>query len=128
MSLFSIPSTAGSQLQDTFPPPPLSVPFRIFKDARKDKGQDDFLGNVVVRLKVSVAVHPLLQGAPRAPVQPPGIRAGSQPCDSTQHTLDPVSEPQTDVRSLTVPQSFQHSVTVYPVFLIRSSCPMNAVG
>ncbi|XP_017598680.1 PREDICTED: protein unc-13 homolog D [Corvus brachyrhynchos] len=24
---------------------------RIFKDARKDKGQDDFLGNVVVRLK-----------------------------------------------------------------------------
>lgn len=26
--------------------------FRIFKDARKDKGQDDFLGNVVLRLKV----------------------------------------------------------------------------
>uniref|UniRef100_A0A8B9DBX7 Unc-13 homolog D n=1 Tax=Anser cygnoides TaxID=8845 RepID=A0A8B9DBX7_ANSCY len=25
--------------------------FRIFKDARKDKGQDDFLGNVVLRLK-----------------------------------------------------------------------------
>lgn len=27
---------------------------RIFKDARKDKGQDDFLGNVVLRLQVSV--------------------------------------------------------------------------
>lgn len=26
---------------------------RIFKEARKDKGQDDFLGNVVVRLQVS---------------------------------------------------------------------------
>lgn len=110
MSPFSIPSTAGSQLQDTFPPPPLSVPFRIFKDARKDKGQDDFLGNVVVRLKVSAAVHPLLQGAPRAPVQPPGIRAGSQ------HTPDPVSEPQTDVRSLTVPQSFQHSQSLYILY------------
>lgn len=31
----------------------LLLPFRIFKDARKDKGQDDFLGNVVLRLKVS---------------------------------------------------------------------------
>lgn len=27
---------------------------RIFKEARKDKGQDDFLGNVVLRLQVSV--------------------------------------------------------------------------
>lgn len=26
---------------------------RIFKEARKDKGQDDFLGNVVLRLQVS---------------------------------------------------------------------------
>lgn len=25
---------------------------RIFKEARKDKGQDDFLGNVVLRLQV----------------------------------------------------------------------------
>lgn len=31
----------------------LLLPSRIFKDARKDKGQDDFLGNVVLRLKVS---------------------------------------------------------------------------
>lgn len=37
------------------------MPFRIFKDARKDKGQDDFLGNVVLRLKVSAVMHPLLQ-------------------------------------------------------------------
>ena len=43
-----------------FSPPPSFVPFRIFKDARKDKGQDDFLGNVVLRLKVSVGVRPLL--------------------------------------------------------------------
>lgn len=28
---------------------------RIFKEARKDKGQDDFLGNVVLRLQVSAA-------------------------------------------------------------------------
>uniref|UniRef100_A0A8B9UPN8 Unc-13 homolog D n=1 Tax=Anas zonorhyncha TaxID=75864 RepID=A0A8B9UPN8_9AVES len=32
-------------------PPSLYLLFRIFKDARKDKGQDDFLGNVVLRLK-----------------------------------------------------------------------------
>lgn len=32
--------------------PSLYPLFRIFKDARKDKGQDDFLGNVVLRLKV----------------------------------------------------------------------------
>lgn len=38
----------------------LFMAFRIFKDARKDKGQDDFLGNVVLHLKVSTAVHPLL--------------------------------------------------------------------
>lgn len=79
MSPFSTLHTAGSQLQDTFPPPRLFVPFRIFKDARKDKGQDDFLGNVVVRLKVSTAVPPLLQRIPQAPFKPPGIPAGSQP-------------------------------------------------
>lgn len=73
----------GSQLQDTSHPSPLFVPFRIFKDARKDKGQDDFLGNVVVRLKVSTVVPPLLQGTPREPVKPPGVRAGSQPWGST---------------------------------------------
>lgn len=33
-------------------PRSLYLLFRIFKDARKDKGQDDFLGNVVLRLKV----------------------------------------------------------------------------
>lgn len=36
-------------------PTPLMAPAwnRIFKEARKDKGQDDFLGNIVVRLQVS---------------------------------------------------------------------------
>lgn len=60
-SPFFASTTAGSWLQETFRPLPSFMPFRIFKDARKDKGQDDFLGNVVLRLKVSAVVHPLLQ-------------------------------------------------------------------
>lgn len=46
----------------------LFMVFRIFKDARKDKGQDDFLGNVVLHLKVSTVVHPLLQVTPHVPL------------------------------------------------------------
>lgn len=77
------PTTAGSRPQESFSPPPSFVPFRIFKDARKDKGQDDFLGNVVLRLKVSAAVHPLLRAIPHAPVKPHGVRAGSHLQGST---------------------------------------------
>lgn len=56
--------SAGLQDGDGSPPDPSvswPVPLtdtawnRIFKEARKDKGQDDFLGNVVLRLQVSGA-------------------------------------------------------------------------
>lgn len=87
-------------MQETFTPPPSFMPFRIFKDARKDKGQDDFLGNVVLRLKVSAAVHPLLQVSPQAPVKPHRVRAGSQSRGSTELTQDSRSELQIDARSL----------------------------
>lgn len=55
-------------------PRSLYLLFRIFKDARKDKGQDDFLGNVVLRLKVRdvtwMRVKPGWEG--RAGPQPRG--------------------------------------------------------
>lgn len=85
-----------------FSAPPSFTPFRIFKDARKDKGQDDFLGNVVLRLKVSAAVHPLLQMIAQVSVKPPGLWAGSHPCGSTELTQDPTSEPQIDTRFLSL--------------------------
>lgn len=112
MSPFSTPNTAGSQLRDTFPPPPLFVPFRIFKDARKDKGQDDFLGNVVVRLKVSAGCLLSSKGLPRLQLNLPGSGQDPSP-EAAPGTPRIPSEPHTDVRSLTVPQSFQHTQSLH---------------
>lgn len=120
---FFSPTSAGSQLQETFSPPPSFGPFRIFKDARKDKGQDDFLGNVVLRLKVSAAVRPLLQVTPQVPVKPHGILAASQPHGSTEITQDPGSEPQIDARSLSLvagaPAAPTHSLSVSTSFIFN---------
>ena len=89
------------------------MPFRIFKDARKDKGQDDFLGNVVLRLKVSATVHPLLQVTPQALVKPHGVRAGSQHRGSTESLGDYTSFIFNPILELSN---------------TASSCPINAVG
>lgn len=116
MSSFFALTAAGSQLQETFSAPSFT-PFRIFKDARKDKGQDDFLGNVVLRLKVSAAVHPLLQMIPRVSVKPPGVWAGSHPRGGTELMQNPSSEPQIGTRFLSLvtcaPATPAHSLSDY---------------
>ncbi|NWV33932.1 UN13D protein, partial [Grantiella picta] len=79
---------------------------RIFKEARKDKGQDDFLGNVVVRLKVSAAGHLLLHETPQGPVKPPGI--GQDPSAHPCVSLCPVPLQRATTCSRTQPSYTVH--------------------